>query len=344
MRRTKWVIAGQTLLGAVLLVAWLYFVDLGEVPETLGKAQWGYVAAAALVGWSTTYIRAMRWRLIINPIGEVPRVDLWLIGLASSLVNFVIPIRSGELARGLFLKQREGIPVSASLPTVAVDRSLDLLVVLLIGGVGLVSGAVVGGSVLLALGLGAGLLAFFTAFAVAAIIWQDRLTTLIARLLPRLLGEGVRNRLIALLSGMLNSLTAIGRKPGRFVPLIILSLGAALIDASVFYLLFQGIGYPISLIGSVTGYSIFALTFIVPGAPGYVGSFEAFGSLVFGGALGTPQAAAAAVVLIYHAINVIMLGITGVSAFVILGVRPGSVFRSVIGPTYPASAGDVDLG
>jgi len=81
---------------------------------------------------------------------------------------------------------------------------------------------------------------------------------------------------------------------------------------------------------ALTGYALFAITFIVPGAPGYIGSMEAFGSLVFGAALGIPQAASASVVLIFHALNALLLGILGGIAIWALGFRPSSAFRSVV--------------
>src|SRR4030067_1139488 len=55
---------------------------------------------------------------------RVPLIEIWLVGLASSLVGFVVPIRAGELARSLLLKQRHSLSVAASLPRVAVDRLL----------------------------------------------------------------------------------------------------------------------------------------------------------------------------------------------------------------------------
>ncbi len=332
MRRGSWLLAVQTALGLALLAVWLYLVDLGEVFQTLGKVRWGYVAAAALVGWSSTYIRAIRWRLILRPIAQVQRADVWLIVLASSLINFVIPIRSGELARSLFLKQRENVPISASLPTVAVDRSFDLLVVLLIGAVGVLGGAGLGGSLSLVLGLGAVLMVGFAIVVIAAIFWQERITGLLSRLVPRFLGPQLRERILGLISSVLGGFASFGRQPKNLVPLLAASVAATLIDASVFVLLFVGIGYSISPLAALTGYAFFALTFIVPGAPGYVGSFEAFGSLVFGGALGVPQAAAASVIVIYHGINAVVLGVTGGLAFLLLGVRPGKVLQLVAEP------------
>ncbi len=137
MRQWTGLIVAQTLLGVALLGLWAWIVDLGAVGETLGQASWGFVLLAAGLAITSTFVRATRWRLLLQPIAAVPGLDVWLISLASSLINFVIPIRSGEIARSLFLKQRDSVPISASLPTVIVDRSLDLLAMLMIRAIGI---------------------------------------------------------------------------------------------------------------------------------------------------------------------------------------------------------------
>ncbi len=330
MGRRGWLIAGQTLLGVILLAAWLWIVDLGAVFDTLRDAQWGYVVLALAVGLSATVLRAVRWRMILRPIAVVPQLDVWLISLASSLINFVIPIRSGEVARSLFLKQRDKVPISASLPTVAVDRSLDMLAVLVIGAIGILSGLRLGGSLTVVLAIGTGLFLGFATFVVLAIFWQDRMMRVAEWAIPRFIGENLRNQLLGILNGIITGFTAIGRQPRNFIPIIGLSFVAALFDAAVFYLLFVSVGNPIPPLVALTGYALFAITFIVPGAPGYIGSMEAFGSLVFGAALGIPQAASASVVLMFHALNALILGVFGGIAIWALGFRPSSALRSVV--------------
>lgn len=330
MSRKVWLIAGQTMLGVFLLAAWLWIVDLEAVADTLRSAQWGWVALAAGLAITSTIVRAVRWRLILRPIASVPRIDVWLISLASGLINFVIPIRSGEIARSIFLKQRDRVAISASLPTVAVDRSLDMLAVLTIGAIGILSGLQLGGSLSVVLILGAGLFLGFATFVVLAIFWQQRLMRVAEWAVPRFIGENLRRNMLGILKGIMAGFTAIGRQPKNLIPIVGLSYVAALLDAGVFYFLFQSVGNPVPPMVALTGYALFAITFIVPGAPGYIGSMEAFGSLVFGAALGIPQAASASVVLIFHALNALLLGILGGIAIWALGFRPSSAFRSVV--------------
>ena len=134
-RRVGLLIA-QTLLGFTMLVVWVLLVDLRKVGRTLSQARWARVLLAAPIGLSSSLMRSQRWRLVLPSIANVPLLDLFFIIMASSLVNFGIPLRAGEIARSLLLKQRHSAPMSASLPTIAIDRSFDLLVVLIVGSIG----------------------------------------------------------------------------------------------------------------------------------------------------------------------------------------------------------------
>jgi hypothetical protein len=56
---------------------------------------------------------------------------------------------------------------------------------------------------------------------------------------------------------------------------------------------------------------------------------EVFGSLVFG-ALGMGVETAASTVVLFHALNAVMLGVTGGLALWALGLRPSTAVRSFI--------------
>ena len=102
----------------------------------------------------------------------------------------------------------------------------------------------------------------------------------------------------------------------------------------MFYCLFESLGAVLPPAIVVTGYSLFVVTFLVPGAPGYIGSFEAFGSLIFG-ALGAGPALAASMVVLFHALNALILGLSGSAAMWALGFSPAAAFRSTAGAPEP---------
>ncbi len=91
-----------------------------------------YALLCGLAFLAAFSIRGVRWKLFLNPIGNVSTakaVQLFLVGM---FLNFLLPIRGGEVAKSLMLKRVANIPVSQSLPTVAMDKALDLLPALII--------------------------------------------------------------------------------------------------------------------------------------------------------------------------------------------------------------------
>jgi uncharacterized protein (TIRG00374 family) len=320
-------IAAQTLLGLGLLIGWALIVDLEQVGRQLAGASLPLVLVGGLVSLVTPFLRAARWRLVLKPLAGIPLIEIWLVSLASSLINYVIPVRSGEVARSLFLKQRHGLPIAASLPTVAVDRSFDMLAVLILGATGALTGLSLEGTLRTVLYAGLAVFLVFLAFVVLAIVSRQRVLSLAERLLPRRMGEGLRRRALGLLEGFLSGFTSLSRRPGDLALMLALSLAAAVIDAGVFYLIFASLGARLPPMVVLTGYALFVVTFIIPGAPGYVGSMEAFGSLIFS-ALGAEQALAAGMVVLFHALNALVLGVGGGAAMWALGFSPAAAFRS----------------
>lgn len=329
MRRKSWLLLSQSLVGLALLTAWLIVVDIEELTATLGLIRWSFLGLAATLGLLSLLVRSMRWRLVLLPVANLPLKELIPIGLASSLINFVVPIRSGELARGVLLKQRHSVSLSVSLPTVALDRSLDLLAVLLIGLVGAIGGYARGSSTATIILLGGILFLAFAGLVTFALLARQRLLAVITQLIPKCLGPRFKDELTGIAEGFLAGLASVGQQPIRLVPLIGLSLIAALIDALVFVVLFANLQAGVGPLAILVGYGLFAMTFIIPGAPGYVGSMEALGSLVFS-ALGIATATAASGIVAFHAINALVLAIGGTGAFWMLGVRPGQVLRSAL--------------
>ncbi len=86
--------------------------------ETLRHAKVGYVLAAGCALLVSGLLRTLRWRLVLRPIVSVRFAELWFIPLASNLINYVIPLGTGDVARSLFLRQRWGTSLAAALAAV----------------------------------------------------------------------------------------------------------------------------------------------------------------------------------------------------------------------------------
>lgn len=110
------------------LFAWI--AERGGVPivprvEQFSDVRWSQVALAALLLMVLTTVRATRWRFLIAPVKRLPLREVILVNWVGFFAIFALPLRLGEFVRPALSKLRNGIPISAGLGTVAVERVLD---------------------------------------------------------------------------------------------------------------------------------------------------------------------------------------------------------------------------
>ncbi|MEW6567779.1 MAG: lysylphosphatidylglycerol synthase transmembrane domain-containing protein [Chloroflexota bacterium] len=336
----------QTGLGLALLAGWLWVVDLDQVWMTLMQAQLPLILLAVLVLLVSGVLRTVRWRLILRPIVLVRLRDLWFIVVTSNMVNFVVPLRTGELARGLLLRHRHGTSIATSLATVVVDRAFDLAAVVAIGAVGALTRTGLGKGTSAVLAGGLILLLGFAVFVLLAVWARRGGREAVRRLLPRSIGDRFRLRAEQVLERFVLGIAVIRRRPPEVAWVMAISLAAAVLDAVAYFCLVLSLGGEAELLLVILGYSLFSLTFLIPAAPGYVGSAEVYGSLVFG-AVGLSTGLAASSVVLHHALTSVFLFGFGALGLWGLGLRPGASMRRLLGEgkvELEASAGPETLG
>src|SRR5579859_6918016 len=167
-------------------------------------------------------IRGVRWKLFLNPFGEVSTfkaIQLFLVGI---FLNFLLPIRGGEVAKCLMLKRTSNIPVSKSLPTVAMDKALDLMPALFIMAIVPFLGIKMDIKLWFVLALVGGLLVGLV-FIVGLAAWKrsvaDTLIRKITSLFPKVLGGKIE----AFAIGFVDSLLMGASRPKIFIPAILLT-------------------------------------------------------------------------------------------------------------------------
>ncbi|WP_018674614.1 lysylphosphatidylglycerol synthase transmembrane domain-containing protein [Riemerella columbina] len=98
-----------------------------EIKKSLAKANYAWVLGAAFFGILAYWVRAIRWNLLLEPMGyRISNANaLWSLSFGY-LMNLTIP-RSGELARSTALYSVEKVPVDQSFGTIILERVVDLL-------------------------------------------------------------------------------------------------------------------------------------------------------------------------------------------------------------------------
>jgi uncharacterized protein (TIRG00374 family) len=102
-------------------------LDFKVIQKSLAKANYWWVLFAACFGVSAYWFRAIRWNLMLEPMGHnISNANsLWSISFGY-LMNLTIP-RSGEVARATALYGVEKVPVDQSFGTIILERVVDLI-------------------------------------------------------------------------------------------------------------------------------------------------------------------------------------------------------------------------
>ncbi len=102
-------------------------LDFKVIKQSLAKANYLWVLFASVFGLLAYWFRAVRWNLMLEPMGHSisNSNSLWSISFGY-LMNLTIP-RSGELARATALYGVEKVPVDKSFGTIILERVVDLV-------------------------------------------------------------------------------------------------------------------------------------------------------------------------------------------------------------------------
>ncbi len=120
------VLISVAIAGVFLWVA-LRGLDIDKIELSLRKANYLWVLFAAFFGVSAYIFRAVRWNLLLEPMGyKISNSNsLWSLSFGY-LMNLTIP-RSGEVARSTALYGVEKVPVDRSFGTIILERVVDLV-------------------------------------------------------------------------------------------------------------------------------------------------------------------------------------------------------------------------
>lgn len=120
------------LLAGTLL--WFSFreVEWNSFVNGFRSADFRWIGLSMIISVLAFWIRALRWRLIMLPLDRrVTRMDSWHGINIGYITNFALP-RAGELARCGVITKRTGLPFETVAGTVVLERSIDMLSLLLV--------------------------------------------------------------------------------------------------------------------------------------------------------------------------------------------------------------------
>jgi uncharacterized protein (TIRG00374 family) len=300
----------QFWVGVLISAVFLYFslrgLKLGDVWGSVQSAQYLWLLPGIAVYFVGVWVRSWRWHYMLRPLKKIPTRTMFPIVTIGYMGNNIYPARAGEVLRAVILKQREGVPVSASLATVIVERIFDGVVMLGFVFVNLSELAqltgdsgVVGQMDIRTIAI-AGTVVFVGALLVflLAAMFPHTTELILDRLLP-ILPQRFRIKVKDIALKFLSGLESL-RSPVEALMIFLTTVIIWLLETAKYWFVMHAFGFSVSFFGLMLMNGIVNLATTLPSAPGYVGTFDAPGIAVLT-AYGVPGEIAAGYTLVLHA-------------------------------------------
>jgi len=298
----------QFWLGVFISVVFIWLslrgLKLDEFWGTVQTANYFWLIPGIGVYFIGVWVRAWRWHYLLKPIKEIPTKTIFPITTIGYMGNNIYPARAGEILRAVILKRKEGVPVSASLATIIVERIFDGVVMLafifvnlselakLTGASGFVGNiqqaAIIGTGVFLGALLVFLLAAMFPQVSAKIGLW------LIERITP----QRLHIRIISTMNKFLDGLASL-RSPFNVLMVFFTSVIIWLLETGKYWFVMHAFNFKVKFFVLMLMNGIVNLATTIPSAPGYIGTFDAPGIAVLT-AYGVDQATAAGYTLTLH--------------------------------------------
>jgi len=292
-------------ISAVFLYLSLRGLHLGEVWQALKTARYLWLLPGIAVYFVGVWVRAWRWHYLLRPLKKISTNSMFPIVTIGYMGNNVFPARAGEVLRAAILKDREGVPITASLATVVVERIFDAVVMLGFvffnlgalanlthnsGFIGNIQQLAVWGSIIFI-----GALVVFLLAAMFPLVTERIVVNLINRVIPVRIREKTLGIALKFLTG-LESL----RSPKDALMVLFTTVIIWLLETGKYWFVMHAFDFQVGFFALMLMNGIVNIATTLPSAPGYIGTFDGPGIAVLA-AYGVPVEIAAGYTFVLHA-------------------------------------------
>ncbi|MCU0485502.1 MAG: flippase-like domain-containing protein [Anaerolineales bacterium] len=285
-RKLPWQFWVGILISALFLYRVLNKIDFALLWQDIRSANYFWIIPGVAVYFAAVWVRAWRWHYLLRPIKPISTRKMFPIVAIGYAGNNIYPARAGEVVRAVVLKRKEGVPVSASLATIIVERIFDGVVMLAfvfinlpelaslteeikIIGLTIQDIAVLGSIIFIGALLAFLLAAMFPQVTERVVRW------IIEHIMPKRLRDKTLEISLRFLGG-LESL----RSPLEALMVFFTSVVIWLLETVKYWFVMHAFGFQVSFFALMLMNGVVNLATTIPSAPGYIGTFDAPGIAV----------------------------------------------------------------
>jgi glycosyltransferase 2 family protein len=299
-------IAVAIALAAVLLFYSLRGIEWRRVGQLIADANPGWIAVALLLGTTTLFLRACRWRVLLSAEANVSVPNVFWATSAGYFGNNFLPARAGELVRTYMISAGYKLDLPFVLATALCERIADAITLVVIAAVVLLKlpgqsgGFATAIPVFAALGIAGA----------AAIIILPLVGSTAAALVNHLpVPHRMRERLVAILEQGLRGLRAF-HHVGRLSAFCGFSAAIWVLDAIATTITAKALSLSIPLSVAFLLLAAMGLGSALPSTPGYVGIYQ-FVAVTVLTPFGMSRTDAIAYILVAQALSYVVIGVWG---------------------------------
>ena len=265
------------------LFLWIAFrkVNLQEALHVLRELDLFYVGLFILSQLFTQAFRIVRWGILTRPFATLSASSLIRISNLGMMLVLVLPLRLGEFARPYLVKREANAPLSAGIGAVAVERTLDGLLVTLFF---FLSTSVIPAEYAIPTGLRVAAFTALGIFSGAAFVIVGTLLSHgallgVLRKVIGLVSQNIAEKVVNMVDAFVSGLRSLPNWRSAFM----------LVAITTAYWVINGLGYYAALVGFswglpwIAGYvivSVVVLGIMIPAGPGFLGTYQ--GAILLG--------------------------------------------------------------
>jgi len=287
-------------------------VDLDKMGQAFKTAHYPLLLIATFMLFVSHWMRAWRHRYFLEPIKSISTSSLFSALMIGYMANTFLPAHLGELLRAYLIGEKEHIPKASAFATIAIERIVDVLCLLILMGITFIvypfprevrlSGYLTFASV-------AALVAFL-------LILKKRPERVLSAVetVSRPLSKKLSNKLVELLRSFRDGLVPLKHRH-HYIVVTVLSGLVWLCYAGIFLIAFYAFDfvetYALPWSASLVVLVITTISIVVPSSPGYVGTYHWL-CMVALGLFGISQSPALSFAIVVHALSIFPVALLGI--------------------------------
>lgn len=124
------------LFGVLILVFLFTLTGFTVIFDILRQVSWIWIAMSCIAILFSFLMRTWRWSVLLRTAGYVySRHILFNCLMFGWFLNYLIPLRLGDIARGVALKTTSDAPLGMSLSTIVIERIMDMITLTVLLGI-----------------------------------------------------------------------------------------------------------------------------------------------------------------------------------------------------------------